>query len=327
MASPAWAGNMGLPVRRSPARALLVGVRGNAGAPRVFVRANARDSDASRDYGARTMSTRLRRLLLVATSIGSLCVAVEGTARACEPSPCSGGVFLSGDLTIPPNAPGVPFWPSSGMVTEPVRVERQDGATWTKLPAELASDAERSLLLVAAPKGKRAWTAGKTYRLSPNAPCPYQKPWAGRKGPLLVTVGAVDVPLPTGKSLALKASPAAHGTLRVMTWHGSCSREVTATSIDLAAELPPEAQPWAALLVWTTEVDGRLWHPSDSLPDAVPPGLSWTGRGQDRVYTICDKDAESGLKPGRHVVVMSARVAGTSVAMASKALAIDLSCP
>ena len=213
------------------------------------------------------------------------------------------------------------------MVTEPVRVERQDGATWTKLPAELVSDAERSLLLVAAPKGKRPWTAGKTYRLSPNAPCPYQKPWAGRKGPLLVTVAATEAPLPTGKSLVLKVSPAVHAPLRVMTWHGSCSREVTATAIDLAAELPPEALPWAALLVWTTEVDGRRWHPSDSLPDAVPPGLSWTGRGQDRVYTICGTDAESGLKPGRLVVVKSARGAGTSVVLASKALAIDLTCP
>jgi hypothetical protein len=273
------------------------------------------------------MPNPLHRAAIITAALGSLFVAHAGTALACEPSPCAGGVFISGELTIPPNAPGVPFWPASGMVTEPVRIERQDGAAWTKVATELAADVERSLLLVAAPKGKRPWTPGKTYRLSPNAPCPYQKPWAGRKGALLVTVAATEATLPTARSLVLKASPAARGTLRVMTWHGSCSRDVVATSVDVVAELPAEALPWADLLVWTTEVDGRVWHPSDSLPDAVPPGLSWTGRGQDRVYTVCDEDAESGVKPGRHVVVMSARVAGTNVVLASKALAIDLVCP
>jgi hypothetical protein len=79
--------------------------------------------------------------------------------------------------------------------------------------------------------------------------------------------------------------------------------------------------------VWTTEVDGKVWHPSDSLPDEVPPGLSWTGRGKDRVYAICDADPESGLRPGRHQVTMRARVAGTNVTLAGNTLEVELTCP
>jgi hypothetical protein len=133
------------------------------------------------------MPNRLTRAAAVIAFVASLGALAVRAARACEPSPCAGGIFLSGELTIPPNAPGIPFWPSSGMVTEPIRIERQNGATWSKVKAVLAGDVEKNLLLVAAPAGKSPWAPGRIYRLSPNAPCPYQKAWAGRKGPLVVT--------------------------------------------------------------------------------------------------------------------------------------------
>lgn len=257
------------------------------------------------------------------------------TAHACEPMPCAGGLFPADGpvLHIPPNAPGIPFWPASPAtpgVVDAVAIERQSGATWTPEAVLTQAISEPGSLLLIAPKPAAQaaptapWVPSSTYRLTPKSTCQYQR---GRTGPRQVVVAAEPAPLPTGATLALIALPPLHGPLGVATWHGSCANEVSAQSVRVFAGLPPVAQPWADLLIWTTKVDDSIWQASAALGDGPPPGVSWVGRGRDLVYTVCAKERETGLAPGRHTVTLSARILGTDIVLTSNPVSVTLVCP
>ena len=80
-----------------------------------------------------------------------------------------------------------------------------------------------------------------------------------------------------------------------------------------------------------TLVDGEPWHARSSLPLRPAPGASWTGRGTDRIYTVCTPAdsthvASHNLAEGDHEVSMRASLPGTSLDLVSDVVPASLRC-
>jgi len=72
-----------------------------------------------------------------------------------------------------------------------------------------------------------------------------------------------------------------------------------------------------------------VWQPSQSAPSSPAPGSSWLGRAVDRLYRVCkttDPAVSEGLAAGPHEVVMRATLPGSSIAVQSSPLAVDIAC-
>src|SRR5262249_21203052 len=68
---------------------------------------------------------------------------------------------------------------------------------------------------------------------------------------------------------------------------GSCSSQATVAQASI--ELAPSASTaaWLDALHFETLVDGKTWHYQTSSVVLTAPGASATGRGRDRVFSIC----------------------------------------
>lgn len=255
--------------------------------------------------------------------LGLACAAVVAWAEpveACSPSLCLWGYFYPADgEQIPAHAPALVWRPTGDRDVSsiaPVATLRRDD-TQAEQPFTTETTG-RAFMLVPGPA-----LAPGTYTFEDPALC-----HESGAGPFHFTVGPA-APLPTVLG-ALVAQPMARAEIRVAE-AGSCSEPVDAAKVDVAVTVSPEAQPWAALLQYTTIVDGGVWQPSDSLPRELPVGASWVGHGVDRLYTICSPDRtgqipSGGLTEGRHVVVMQATLPGTDLELSTDPIEVELSC-
>lgn len=85
----------------------------------------------------------------------------------------------------------------------------------------------------------------------------------------------------------------------------------------MTVALDAATAPWADLLFYTTEVDGKRWSALAHEVDRTPIGASWKGRGRDVIYAACAAPGgggRSGLAEGKHRVVIKAKLLGTAVA-------------
>lgn len=166
---------------------------------------------------------------------------------------------------------------------------------------------------------------GTTYLLEHASACP------GSEGQPLPPLGPLairdSVPVPRRLGRLTATTPAV-GPLRIAA-NASCSQLVLASHVDVDVELDASAEPWRDALVFETRVNGQPWQPTISLPDVVPHGASWRGRGTDRLYTLCETApgiVEPGLAPGQHTVTLAAALPSGAVVLESEPLEIELGC-
>lgn len=234
-------------------------------------------------------------MLLFATLLS---VFAAKRADACEPLPCQRSYVLPEAGSIPANAAGV--------------VAFVDAPSGSPTPAVTPSDAtvaRRSKqdsggfdVFLITPKG--GFVAGSTREIELTSPCALIPP--AKITSKLKINAAAPAPTALGK---LIAEPLKKGELKVGTSAGSCSITEAAAWVDITVELDASAQPWSDLFEYTTLVDGKPWHPSDSIGNSAPPGASWVGHGRDRIYVLCPgKFGFAGTTDGEHDVVVRARI-------------------
>lgn len=273
------------------------------------------------------MSTRSPLLLAATLTVGVAVSSATAAAEACTPSPCDGGLFIPEKGAMPANARGVFWWPSSRSVPQLEKRVSITDAKGHRVPFGIELESPSGRLLVLKPKRRPA--PGTTLAIQTDVTCPHGRWWGGTGREATVRI-TPKRPLPrAGEKLGLRVTASKRGELKVATSSGACSEVVQAAFVDIRATLPAAVKPWADLLLWRTEVDGKPWYASPSLPVAIPPGRSWVGRGKDRVYRECGVrfgGTYQSLSQGKHTVVMKARVAGTTVELSTTPVTFELSC-
>lgn len=257
--------------------------------------------------------------LVLATA--SLALYQPGSARACSPPPCWPAAFVPEHGKVPANLPGL-FWrPMSG-------------------PAASADPGNVLLTTAAAPMTPIAFTAqpylGGDYLLVPAAPLPEGNyvltdrntcSATGQRGPQVAFTVGPAAPLPTDLGILIAPDPSV-AQLDLQTSTGSCSSRATADQLSFELVPSSSADVWRDALHFETLVDGQPWSYQTALNVAVPPGASPTGRGRDRVFSVCASDDKTlvGLAPGAHVVTMRGTLPGTKDVVTSSPLDVTLRC-
>lgn len=268
-------------------------------------------------------------LLLVAATLSA-----PAPASACSPVECGPGVLLPQGGSIPQNAPGMFWQPFSGRIGDPeaqvhlYRVtdagEQELPTTITRVPRAFAGTGRHAFVI----RPVDGWVRGDRYRAEALQDCA----WAARRNGPLTTTFEVTRRARYPRSLGRLAVTSHRGGLLVRTWRGSCSETVGAVWNDIAVELSPDAAPWRELLLFRTTVDGSPWRPTNSLGLGLPPpGQSWVGRGQDRVFSQCHAEepnvADRGVPLGEHRLRMVATLPGTEVDVETQSVGAPLVCP
>lgn len=127
--------------------------------------------------------------------------------------------------------------------------------------------------------------------------------------------------------------------LDVATDDGSCNMTIGAVQLPVELDLSADAAAWENMFRYQTfvRVDGddeRGWWPSHSLPEFVPVGESWQGRGEDLLFAMCEPPehgsadglAFSALEEGTHEVFMRATIPGTDVSLETEPVQFVLDC-
>ncbi len=242
-------------------------------------------------------------------------------ADACSPLQCWPGAFVpSQGATVPASAEGLYWRPMSGQVEiDPASVRLVTGGepvaiTTTELPnGDYLIEPTQPLV------------AGTEYRLEDSTECAGS---GAADGPQATFTATAAVGLPTTFGV-LSATTPVRSTLTLGTASGSCSSDADVVSTTVSVAFDTSAEPWRHVLHYTTYVDDRVWASSTSILASTAPGASWIGRGADRLYSVCSTDDSSvgaGLSPGPHVVRIEATLPGTSVALVSSTVTVELDC-
>jgi hypothetical protein len=102
-----------------------------------------------------------------------------------------------------------------------------------------------------------------------------------------------------GYSATTTASNAKHGMLSLAVSGGWDSQDTEAYWVDIASILPDQYRRWADSLYYTTVVSGQYyWHPREGFCDPLPPGRSWSGMGEERLYCIIKPSGARYVEPG-----------------------------
>lgn len=243
-----------------------------------------------------------------------LVVLALSPAHACSCLVGPGGFVHAPAVVVPSNARGLVWWSTTGPPADAgVRVKRGG----QPVPATI-EPLDRNVWLVAPAEG---FVAGAAYTFGQEA-VPFGA--GALASEVAVTVSREKL---AGAPATLTVGPVPTGALRVAAG-ASCSASVEAAQVALAADLPVEARPFAAALVWETAIDGKPWRPAESICSPTPWGRSWRETGQDLVYAACAEAVlgDRGTTLGGHEVRMTARLPGTDVAFSATA-AIALACP
>ena len=130
--------------------------------------------------------------------------------------------------------------------------------------------------------------------------------------------------------LSLYVSSARVDSLVVAADDAGCSGLVTASQARIAARLPSELRKWEDQLLFQTIVDGKRWVVRRSLCSHREPGRGWDDIAHDRVFAACEKPsfrpAIPLLRPGRHTVMVEARLPGTEIVLKTERKSVDLEC-
>lgn len=265
-------------------------------------------------------------LLRIAPVFALALAAAPRPADACSAPQCWPGYFTPGDqATVPANLPAI-YW-------RPIRVNAQ-GETPDVSRVQLTTVADPATPLAftatAQPNGDylivptAPLVAGTDYQIVDHSPCgetenagPHAMFHAGPSAPLPATLGSLSI--------------YEHGmdSFEVGTARGSCSSTVLADQARLELTASADAGPWRDALHFQTIVDDQVWSADTSINSTSPPGASWVGRAQDRVYHVCSTDDDSigdGLATGSHHVTMTATLPGTTVSLTAAAVTLDLEC-
>ena len=126
---------------------------------------------------------------------------------------------------------------------------------------------------------------------------------------------------------ALEVSPRQLGEIQVSE-PSSCEMTAQAAYVDITLDLDEEAIPWDQALVYETYVDGEPWRPLASQGQRIIPGHTWIGRGEDRIFTLCDDvdDSVYQAEEGLRTVEIVARHPGRTDELATESVTIDLHC-
>jgi hypothetical protein len=245
-------------------------------------------------------------------------------ALACSAIDCVQGYLYPGDgATIPANAGALLWRPQGPRAVETVtstatRLRREDTQAevgFTTAPLDGA--------LVLTPDAPLSPGA---YVFEDGGACAHSAFPAPQ--PVRFVVGSAA---PTPTTLGTLVPGALDQIQQMVAAGAACSELVPAAVMDVRLTLSAEAQPWSALLLYRTVVDGQPWRPNDSLPRVVPTGASWMGRGVDRLYAACGptqlgSGVNGGLSEGPHSVVMQATLPGTNLLLETPPVQVTLTC-
>lgn len=249
------------------------------------------------------------------------------SAEACSAPSCWAGAFVPGDgATLPANVPGFLWRPMTDYQSpgggDPANVTLVDTAA-PAVQIVLTATPIAGGLYVLAPT--QPLVAGKTYKLVDATACT-SFPMAPLET-TFTTVAAAPMPASLGVT---SATDTGIGSLSVATASGTCSAQVLADRVDIGLALSADAMPWRDLLVYTTSLDGAPWSPSGAINFQHAPGGSWTGRGTDRVYRVCDNSMDPstslGADAGAHAVLLRATLPNTPLDLAATPASFTLSC-
>jgi hypothetical protein len=298
----------------------------------------------------------MRQLLIYASWL-ILCLISPAIAAACSCIPFEGGFLVSGEVALPSNAVGVPWWgdlewkdgnfvpPSAEKFT----VEEWKKSSWRAVPFELIPienemtgryqrpDKETEVLFLVRPKA--GFNSGSRYRFT----------FAGRGRPVFrnghseidksmlqtIVVVSSDRCLSKSGHASLETLAQGVGEISTSTLGGSCAATVRGDRVRIRMNLPPDWTRWADVLFYTVKIHGiGVWRPDESLCSPTPPGRSWIGRGEELLFTSyvraygreLPNQVESGLASGTYLVDYIAWLPGTAEQVVGSAK-VTLSCP
>jgi hypothetical protein len=266
----------------------------------------------------------LAGFVAVLLSLAAGVAALPRPAAACSASACSpGSFFLSPGDRVPANAPALRWAPPreahrEGQLETALRVVRTDDGSEVVFELEPVAN---GLQLVHFPDGL---VPGSRYRLSveTNLDCPPEAIEIEATAPaeLPEQLGAVVLGAPEQDQVELAV------------YTGSCYAPVPAVRASVDLELAAEAEPWAALLDFTTRVDGGEWAPNWTISREWLP-YEFSG-AEDLVFARCPGEIptggppveidEQGLSQGRHRVAIEARLPGVDRVLKAQPAEVEL---
>ncbi len=249
--------------------------------------------------------------LLVGLTLWSIDTAAHACSGCFSPSLRS----PAENTEVPANALGL-FWATYGMYSA-------DTATLTDLDTgmeiPLNSDETGTTHLYPAQPAE----AGHQYRFTVPQDCRGGGATDNTVERTLIATAPVTLPA-TGLGTLVASEP----SLRTVPIPAdvSCSESTDAVAVDVTLELSPELLPFADVLMFYTYVDGERWgHLPGYFADS-PPGESWQGRGEDRLFELCNEEGEGG-SPALRTVQFEALVPGNpGVSFLSTEVDIVLDC-
>jgi MYXO-CTERM domain-containing protein len=263
------------------------------------------------------------RLLLACPVVATFILTVDPSAAdACSAPQCWPGSITPRDATpVPSNLPGIYWQPlrggSGAAETDPGNVVLATAAApSTGLPFTTMPLANGAVLLVP----DQPLVENTTYVVTDLNNC-----GGSVGGPTASFVVGPAAPLPTFLG-SISVTSEAVESRDVASSSGSCSTEVTAHRVTITPELIAEARPWTSVFHFDVLVDGEVWQQTDSInnfPDV---------RGTWQLFRTCpsttlDPGAAPGLGAGAHTVSVRATIPGTSYALSSDEITVDMHCP
>ncbi len=237
----------------------------------------------------------------------------------------TGGRFLLlNGATIPADSQGIPWFgisphddgrpvlPSPTAFT--IEHVKPDGRTSIGVELEfmtgplVGDHAFYKPLLLVKPRG--GFAAGSQYVFTDHAATNPRLNRTQEPSRILVNVGtrrlAEDI---ADSSVALTPALPTQSEIRVVN-SASCSMSVNAAQIPIELQLGGSLGNWRDILLFSTTVDGELWHPRRSVCSRVAPGESWTGRATDLLFAACGtnetRPPRIRLEEGEHDVTITA---------------------
>lgn len=259
----------------------------------------------------------MRATLLFGTAVVGILWS-SSPARACTPSWCIGARTIPAGGQVPANTPAFAWFAGGGLdtsVRDEIELVRIDTGERVQVSTEEFGSSFFGPSYFLRPQVPLA--EGASYRImSPDC----GDPGSYASEPIVVT-GSAPFPTTLGRLTARAGTPCVE-----VPAGGACSASIIAAVVDVELELSDEARPWADVLMFETEVDGREWRPTSSIGRESPVGASWVGRARDLIYAACDVSGYE-LSEGAHRVRMSARIPGTDRVVESEPLEVSLRCP
>jgi hypothetical protein len=264
---------------------------------------------------------RLKLAGLMALSAALIALSAE-RAEACSVGACWREAFFVPDegAVVPANAPA--------FVWSPMRNSSEPGPEAVELVAAHAPEAPIALEASERDHGgyllslTAGLEAGATYRLVDTGVCGDDE----LVGPRVEFTATAAAPLPQELG-ALVATPEGVGELQLAEG-GLCTATVEADRVRLSLVPSAETEPWLDLLQFQTLVNGEVWYRFADETDTYAPGASWVGRGEDRLYRLCQDEAfvREGVGEDRVEVMMRATLPGTDAILETAPITIELDC-